>query len=49
MPSYGPPTLSHQEIEELTRFLVSLRGPDGALREPEFVDTFPELDKPEQE
>lgn len=49
MPSYGPPTLSHQEIEELTRYLVSLRGPGGALKEPEFVDTFPELDKPKQE
>ncbi|MBI3568859.1 MAG: cytochrome b N-terminal domain-containing protein [Gemmatimonadetes bacterium] len=45
MPSFGPPTLSHQEIEEMTRYLVTLRGPNGDLRKPEFVDTFPEPPK----
>ncbi len=45
MPSFGPPTISHQEIEELTRYLVSLRGPGGALKKSEYVDTFPEMPK----
>jgi mono/diheme cytochrome c family protein len=48
MPSFGPPTLSHQEIEEVTRYLVTLRGPNGDLQKPEFVDTFPELPKPKE-
>jgi len=42
MPAYGPPTLSHQEIEELARYLGSLRGAAGLNRQPEFRDTFPE-------
>jgi quinol-cytochrome oxidoreductase complex cytochrome b subunit len=42
MPAFGPPTLSHQEIEELSQFLASLRGPNGATKQPEFRDTFPE-------
>ena len=42
MPAYGPPTLSHQEIEELARYLGSLRGPPGLKRQPDFRDTFPE-------
>jgi len=41
MPAYGPPTLSHQEIEELSRYLGSLRGADPN-KLPQFVDTFPE-------
>lgn len=45
MPSCGPPTLSHQEIEEMTRYLVTLRGPNGDLKKPEFVDTFPPAPK----
>lgn len=45
MPSFGPPTLSHQEIEEMTRYLVTLRGPNGDLKKPEFVDTFPPAPK----
>jgi ubiquinol-cytochrome c reductase cytochrome b subunit len=48
MPSFGPPTLSHQEIEEVTRYLVTLRGPGGELKQAEFVDTFPELPKPKE-
>jgi ubiquinol-cytochrome c reductase cytochrome b subunit len=42
MPAFGPPTLSHQEIEELSQYLASLRGPKGATKQPEFRDTFPE-------
>jgi ubiquinol-cytochrome c reductase cytochrome b subunit len=41
MPSYGPPTLTHLEIEELTQYLSSLRGLPGTTRTPEFYDTFP--------
>jgi mono/diheme cytochrome c family protein len=41
MPAFGPPTLSHQEIEELTRYLMTLRGPNGWTLTPEYVDTFP--------
>jgi len=42
MPAYGPPTLTHQEIEELAAYLSSLRGPPGLGKQPQFVDTFPE-------
>ena len=42
MPAYGPPTLSHQEIEELARYLGSLRGGPRSNKQPQFVDTFPE-------
>jgi Cytochrome b subunit of the bc complex len=42
MPAYGPPTLSHQEIEELARYLSSLRGPLALNRQPQYNDTFPE-------
>jgi ubiquinol-cytochrome c reductase cytochrome b subunit len=41
MPAFGPPTLTHQEIEELTQYLTTLRGSNPA-RAPEFRDTFPE-------
>lgn len=43
MPAFGPPTLSHQEIEELSRYLSTLRGPPGSHLEPDIRDTFPEL------
>jgi len=43
MPTFGPPTLSHQEIEELAQYLASLRGPRGVAAQPEFHDTFPEV------
>jgi ubiquinol-cytochrome c reductase cytochrome b subunit len=43
MPTFGPPTLSHQEIEELAQYLSSLRGPRGVVAQPEFHDTFPEV------
>jgi len=41
MPWFGPPRLTHQEIEEIAQYLSSLRGsrPDA---EPQFRDTFPE-------
>ena len=46
MPSFGPPTLSHQEIEELAQYLSSLRGAPGLERVPEIHDTFPDLVSP---
>lgn len=47
MPTFGPPTLTHEEIEELARYLSTLRG--GAAPEvvPQFVDTFPEPPSPQ--
>jgi ubiquinol-cytochrome c reductase cytochrome b subunit len=48
MPAFGPPTLSHQEIEELSQYLSSLRGPHGLSRQPEYRDTFPEPAKPKE-
>jgi ubiquinol-cytochrome c reductase cytochrome b subunit len=45
MPSYGPPALTHQEIEEITRYLASLRGGAGVDVPPAFQDTFPEARK----
>ena len=48
MPAFGPPTLTHQEIEEITRYLMTLRGTNGTTRKPEFVDTFPEPLKPKE-
>ena len=42
MPSFGPPTLSHEEIEVLALYLASLRGKAGLLVTPQFRDTFPE-------
>ena len=47
MPSYGPPTLTHQEIEELTRYMATLRGVD-LTKKPEYADTFPEPSKPKE-
>jgi ubiquinol-cytochrome c reductase cytochrome b subunit len=41
MPTYGPPILSHQEIEELAQYLSTLRGRAGPNVRPEFHDTFP--------
>jgi len=49
MPAYGPPTLTHQEIEELAAYLSSLRGPPGLGKQPQFVDTFPEPLKPKEQ
>jgi ubiquinol-cytochrome c reductase cytochrome b subunit len=41
MPAFGPPTLGHEEIEELAQYLSSLRGRPGARVLPEIHDTFP--------
>lgn len=46
MPAYGPPNLSHQEIEERSRDAATLRGPEGGSRQPEFRDTIPDPAKP---
>jgi ubiquinol-cytochrome c reductase cytochrome b subunit len=40
MPAFGPPTLSHEEIEELAQYLATLRGTRNV--QPEIHDTFPE-------
>lgn len=47
MPAFGPPTLTHQEIEELAQYLSTLKG-TNALKEPEYRDTFPEPVKPKE-
>ena len=43
MPTFGPPNLSHQEIEELAQYVSSLRGVAGLNRPPEYHDTFPSV------
>jgi len=48
MPAFGPPTLTHQEIEEVAQYLASLRGPNGLRTQPEYRDTFPEPVKPKE-
>lgn len=45
MPSFGPPVLTHPEVEEIAVYLASLRGLPPAPREPEYHDTFPEPPK----
>ena len=46
MPSFGPPVLSHEEIEELAQYLTTLRGRVGNLAKPDIHDTFPEIGTP---
>jgi ubiquinol-cytochrome c reductase cytochrome b subunit len=46
MPAYGPPALSHQEIEELAQYLSSLRGREAVGVPPQFYDTFPPPQRP---
>jgi len=41
MPAFGPPQLSHQDVEELSKYLSALRGDAPANAEPQFADTFP--------
>jgi ubiquinol-cytochrome c reductase cytochrome b subunit len=48
MPAFGPPVLTHQEIEEVTQYLASLRGTNGLKVQPEYRDTFPEPVKPKE-
>jgi ubiquinol-cytochrome c reductase cytochrome b subunit len=45
MAAFGPPVLSHQEIEEVARYLGTLQGPPGSGSQPEVADTFPEPPK----
>lgn len=45
MAPFGPPTLSHQEVEEVARYLTTLRGPLGSTAQPDLKDTFPDLEK----
>ena len=45
MSSFGPPVLSHEEIEEVARYLSTLRGPPGREIPVEVHDTFPDLEK----
>ncbi|MGE5091769.1 MAG: cytochrome b N-terminal domain-containing protein [Bacillota bacterium] len=42
MPAFGLPKLSHMEIEELARYLATLRGTHPLSEPPQIVDTFPE-------
>jgi mono/diheme cytochrome c family protein len=44
MPAYGPPAMTHQEIEELAQFLATLRGRGD--QEAQFYDTFPPPRRP---
>ena len=39
MPAFAPPALTHQEIEELSQYLTSLRGRGDVA--PQYYDTFP--------
>ncbi len=41
MPTFGPPKLTHQEIEDIAQYLSSLRGKNWATAKPEIQDTFP--------
>jgi ubiquinol-cytochrome c reductase cytochrome b subunit len=46
MPAYGLPKLSHMEMEEVARYLSTLRGTHSLTEAPQIVDTFPEVTKP---
>lgn len=48
MPSFGPPVLSHQEIEEVALYLSSLQGPPGLHLRADIQDTFPEPKQPDR-
>jgi ubiquinol-cytochrome c reductase cytochrome b subunit len=43
MPAFGPPLLTHQEIEEIAQYLSTLRGPGGKPVKSDIHDTFPPL------
>ena len=45
MAPFGPPVLSHEAIEEVARYLSTLRGPPGREVPLEVHDTFPDLQK----
>ena len=46
MAAFGPPVLSHQEIEEVALYVAGLRGRPGANLKVELLDTFPAPKKP---
>ena len=46
MARFGPPVLSHQEIEEVAQYLASLRGRPGSKAKVDIQDTFPEPKQP---
>jgi ubiquinol-cytochrome c reductase cytochrome b subunit len=48
MPSYAPPAMTHEEIEEIARYLATLRGRGGLEAKPQYNDTFPEPPKPKE-
>lgn len=43
MPSFGLPQLSHQQVEEISKYLATLRGDALPDEEPQFADTFPSI------
>ena len=45
MAAFGPPVLTHQEIEEVALYLSSLHGLPGHAVRPDIQDTFPEIRK----
>ena len=45
MPAFEPPVLSHQEIEEISLYLSSLRGPPVHPVALDIHDTFPDIKK----
>jgi ubiquinol-cytochrome c reductase cytochrome b subunit len=46
MAAFGPPVLSHQEIEEVSQYLTSLRGAPGSNLKMNIQDTFPAAKTP---
>ena len=45
MPALGPPVLSHQEIDELAAYLVTLRGNAPPDSTPDLRDVWPDVDQ----
>ena len=45
MAPFGPPVLTHEDIEEVARYMGTLRGPPGHRVPVEVHDTFPDLQK----
>ena len=45
MAAFGPPVLTHQEIEEVAFYLSSLHGASGRAVRMDIQDTFPEIKK----
>lgn len=43
MPALGPPTLTHQQVEELAQYMAALRGKAAAGVQPQYQDTFPQV------